>query len=341
MRRAILGAVWLAAACGMAAITVAARAEPLKIRHQYASVSQFVPLMPLVPKDVYRHWGRSYVVEPIFMAGGGPALTALAAGEIDIGGFGPPAIANAVIEAKLEVRVIAQVLSIDVPGWNRNQFWAKRPVRSLVELKGKTIATNSRNSVSDAAVHIVLGRHGLKDGADYQMVEMRFPAILPALESGRVDVGMLIMPFSLRAQQMGMTPLFAIGDAFGPSETLVWAAKAEWIAKNRAVLVDFMEDHIRMRRWALDPATRMKAVELYARIEKQPVERYAPWVLTNRDTYRHPDALVDLARFQKNVDDLHKAGLAAGTIEAARYVDMSLAREALARLGTPGAGTKP
>jgi len=50
------------------------------------------------------------------------------------------------------VRVVGQVLSIDVPGWNSNRFWAKAPVKSLAELKGKTIATNSRNSVSDAAV---------------------------------------------------------------------------------------------------------------------------------------------------------------------------------------------
>ena len=322
----------LIAALGGLAAALAARAEPVKIRFQYASTSQFVPLMPLAPKELYRHWGKSYVVEPMFMAGGGPALTALAAREIDIGGYGPPAIANAVNEAKLEVRVIAQVLSIDVPGWNRNEFWAKAPVKSLADLKGKTIATNSRNSVSDAAAHIVLGRHGLKDGRDYQIVEMRFPAILPALESGRVDVGMLIMPFSLRAEQMGMTPLFAIGDAFGPSETLVWAAMADWIAKNRAVLVDFMEDHIRMRRWAMDPATRMEAVRLYARIDKRPVEEFEDWVLTHKDTYRHPEALVDVARFQKNVDDMRAAGLIAASIDANTYVDTSIAREAAARL---------
>jgi NitT/TauT family transport system substrate-binding protein len=301
---------------------------------QYASTSQFVPLMPLAPKSLYRHWGKSYVVEPIFMAGGGPALTALAAGEIDIGGYGPPAIANAVNEAKLDVRVIAQVLSIDVPGWNRNEFWAKTPVKSLAELKGKTIATNSRNSVSDAAVHIVLDKVGLKDGRDYQMVEMRFPAILPAIESGRVDVGMLIQPFSLRAAEKGYVPLFAIGDAFGPSETLVWATRGEFIAKNRAVLVDFMEDHIRMRRWAMDPATRMEAVELYARVDKQPVEAFAPWVLTNKDTYRHPEALVDVTRFQKNVDDMRAAGLITASIDATKYVDTSIAREAAARLKT-------
>ena len=154
---------------------------------------------------------------------------------------------------------------------------------------------------------------------------------MPALDSGRVDVGMLIQPFSLRAAEKGWAPLFAIGDAFGPSETLVWATRAEFIAKNRAVLVDFMEDHIRMRRWAMDPATRMEAVELYARIEKRSVEEFAPWVLTSKDTYRHPDALVDVARFQKNVDDMRAAGLITTSIDATKYVDISIAREAAAR----------
>jgi NitT/TauT family transport system substrate-binding protein len=309
-----------------------ARAEPLKIRFQYASTSQFVPLMPLVPKEIYRHWGKSYVVEPVFMAGGGPALTALAAREIDVGGYGPPAIVNAVNEAKLDIRVIGQVLSIDVPGWNSNRFWAKAPVKSLADLKGKVVAVNSRNSVNDAAVHIVLGRHGLKE-SDYQIVELRFPAILPALQSGRVDAGILIAPFSLRAEAEGMVPLFAIGDAFGPSETLVWAATAEWIAQNRAVLVDMMEDHIRMRRWAKDPATRMEAVKLYAQVEKRPVEEFALWVLTAKDSYRSPDARIDVTRFQKNVDDMHAAGLFPGTIDARRVVDNSVAEEASRRIG--------
>ena len=331
-RRWPLAAAVLAAVLG-ASGGVPVAAEPTKLRLQYGSATgQYVPIMPLAPKELYRHYGKSYTVEPYFMAGAGPALTALAAGEIDLAGMGPQTVANAVIEAKLDLRSIVQVLSTDVPGWNQNEFWAKDTIKSTAELKGKTIAVNSRNTSNDATIRIVLGRLGMKDGQDYQIVELRFPAILPALESGRIDAGILVLPFNLRTSGKGLRPVFSTADAFGPGEAVTWTGKADWIAKNRAMLVDFVEDHLRFRHWALDPATRLEAVKLMAQVEKQPLENYAAWLYTTKDNYRHPDGLIDLARYQKNVDDLHKAGVLPGTIDASRYVDLTIAREAAARV---------
>ena len=127
---------------------------------------------------------------------------------------------------------------------------------------------NARNSSNDAAVHVVMGRLGMADGKDYQIAELRFAAILPALETDRVDAGVLIQPFSLTAQAKGYHAVFSTGDAFGPSETVVWGTRAEFIAKNRAILVDMMEDHILLRRWIIDPKTRLEAVKLVAQVDK-------------------------------------------------------------------------
>jgi NitT/TauT family transport system substrate-binding protein len=310
-----------------------AEAEPVKLRLQYGSATgQYVPILPLAPKELYRHYGKSYTIEPVFMAGGGPALTALAAKEIEIGAMGPQAVANAVIEAKLDLVSFVQVLSTDVPGWNQNQFWARDMIKSAAELKGKIIAVNARNTSNDATVRIVLGRLGLKDGQDYQIAELRFPAILPALESGRVDAGILVLPFNLLAEGKPLKPLFSTADAFGPGEAVTWTGRTDWVRQNRAMLVDFVEDHLRFRRWALDPSTRLEAVKLMAQVEKQPVSRYESWLYTQKDNYRHPDGLIDKARYQKNVDDLHRAGLLPGTIDTSRYVDTSIAEEAARRI---------
>jgi NitT/TauT family transport system substrate-binding protein len=321
------------ALCAIALGTNGAWAQPHKLKLQYGSATgQYVPILPMAPKELYRHYGKSYTIEPIFMAGGGPALTALAAKEIDLGAMGPQAVATAVVEAKLDLVSIVQVLSTDVPGWNQNQFWAKDTIKSAAELKGKTIAVNARNTSNDATVRIVLGRLGLKDGQDYQIAEMRFPAILPALESGRVDAGILILPFNLLAEGKPLKPVFSTADAFGPGESVTWTGRRDWVAANRAVLVDFVEDHLRFRRWAMDPKTRIEAVKLMAQFEKQPVDRYEAWLYTTKDNYRHPDGLIDVARYQKNVNDLHQAGLVPGMIDATKYVDTSIAREAAGRI---------
>jgi NitT/TauT family transport system substrate-binding protein len=319
--------------CAIVLSTNGVWAQPYKLRLQYGSATgQYVPILPMAPKELYKHYGKSYTIEPIFMAGGGPALTALAAKEIDLGAMGPQAVASAAIEAKLDLLSIVQVLSTDVPGWNHNQFFARDPIKSAAELKGKTIAVNARNTSNDATVRIVLGRLGMKDGQDYQIAELRFAAILPALESGRVDAGILVLPFNLLAEGKPLRPVFSTADAFGPGEAVTWTGRPDWVAANRAMLVDFVEDHLRFRRWAMDPATRIEAVKLMAQFEKQPVDRYDAWLYTTKDNYRHPEGLIDVARYQKNIDDLHKAGLLPGTIDASKHVDTSIAREAAGRL---------
>src|SRR6185369_6132691 len=57
-----------------------ASAEPLKIRIAYSSTTgQLTMLMTQVPRELLQHWGKSYVVEPMFIQGSGPMLTAVAA----------------------------------------------------------------------------------------------------------------------------------------------------------------------------------------------------------------------------------------------------------------------
>src|SRR6185312_14579313 len=73
-----------------------AKADPVKIRADWNIIpGQFAPLIPTVPHyapDVYRHYGKSYVVEPLHLAGGGATLTALAVGETDLSTLSPQAL---------------------------------------------------------------------------------------------------------------------------------------------------------------------------------------------------------------------------------------------------------
>ena len=103
--------------------------------------------------------------------------------------------------------------------------------------------------------------------------------------------------------------LFSVGDAFGPVETLMFMTKEAFVTKNRAALVDFLEDNIRMRRWMFDPKTRMDAITQLSDTTKIPAAEYAEWVYTTDDYYYHPQALVDVQRLQHNVKVLKQAGV--------------------------------
>jgi NitT/TauT family transport system substrate-binding protein len=180
----------------------------------------------------------------------------------------------------------------------------------------------------------MLGKKGWKEGEDYQIAEVRFAAQLAALEQKRIDIAFLVQPFDLMARKEGKyNMLFTTADVLGPTETLVYVGKTDWIAKNRAALIDFMEDHMRMREWmtSTDPVKRAQVIKATVELTKQPAENFEEWVYTTKDQYRDPLLRINVERLQKNIEDLKEVGVIKTTIPAKDYVDMSLADEAAKR----------
>jgi len=178
-----------------------------------------------------------------------------------------------------------------------------------------------------------MAKHNFEDGKDYRIVEVRFPAMLAALESKRVDVAPLLQPFNLIAAKKGqMEPVFSTVDALGGTQTLQYIARESWIKANRAVLVDFFEDHLRFRRWIMDPANREQALKIVADLTKRPVSAYEAWAFTKKAYYYDPDGLSDTKLLQKNIDDLKETGILPATVDVEKYTDMSLVQDAKKRL---------
>jgi sulfonate transport system substrate-binding protein len=339
--RSLMRVLKLVAACAGMVLALGARAgsaDPVKIRVDWSVIpGQFGPLIPTVPDyapNVYRHYGKSYVVEPVKLKGGGATLTALGVGETDVSTLSPQTLVLGVVNAKLDLRVIGEEISTEVPGYLQTYFWVdKEKIKTIDDLKGKVVGVSALGSNVDSAAQMVLRGHGLVAPRDYTIVEVAFPSQFPALKAGKIDAAVLVPPFNLSAEaDPSVKPVFSVGDAFGPVETLMWMAKAEFVAKNRAALVDFLEDNIRMRRWMFDPKTRMDAVKQLADTSKIPAEKYESWVYTTKDYYYDPNAMVDVERLQKNVDDMQKAGIVPKTIDVKPYVDLSLVKEAAARV---------
>jgi len=326
----------LAVAGVAVAIAASATAEPLKIRIGWSTTPAHVtPILTEIPKDVYKHWGRSYVVEPVFMQGTGAMLPALASEEAELVGYSYQTHASAVITGKLDVRAVGGVLGSKPPN-SDEAFWVKKAsnINRIEDLKGKTIAVNSRGSGVDTAQRKMLRNHGLVDGKDYNVVEVRFAAMMATLDADKVDMAFLVLPFTLQAEKNpALKKLFTTRQAMGPTETAIWGAKTNVIAKNRPAFVDFFEDNIRARTWLYDPKNHEAAVKIVAKLTKQPEENLRGWLFTERDTYRAKDCMIDVKLLQSNIDDLVKEGLLPSSIEVAKYTDLSMVEEAKKRLG--------
>ncbi len=162
------------------------------------------------------------------------------------------------------------------------------PIKKVEDLKGKVVATNAAGSAVDVAMRAMLRKHGLEDKRDYTVVEAPFPTMRAMLTEKKVDLVPAVLPFSLDPELRKVAhTLFTTADAVGVTQFSMWVARKPFIDKNRAALVDFMEDTLRIVRWYLDPANHKEVMEIAARITKQPPERF-DWVFTAQGQLSRP-----------------------------------------------------
>ena len=101
----------------------AANAEPIKIRNSWvAPVSNWASIL-LDKKDLAKHLGQSYVMEPVRFAGTPPMITALANDELEIANLAYSTLGIAIENAGLsDLRVIADEFQDGVAGYYSQEY---------------------------------------------------------------------------------------------------------------------------------------------------------------------------------------------------------------------------
>jgi len=286
-------------------------------------------------EDLARNLGKSYQLEITRFAGTPPQITALAAGELDIANLTYPTLPIAIQNAGMnDLRIIADEFQDGNAGFYSNEFMvlAGGPIRKVEDLKGKAVATNAAGSAVDIAMRAMLRKHGLENKRDYTVIEAPFPTMRAMLAEKKVDLVPAVLPFSLDPEMRKISrPLFTTNDALGISQFSMWVARKGFIEKNRAALTDFMEDTLRIVRWYLAPENHKEAMEICARITKQPPERF-DWVFTDKDNYRDPRMLPNLAALQRNVDLTRDLGFIKASVDVNKFADLSIVQTAAKRL---------
>jgi len=332
LSRLILASVAAAALFGAGA---AQADDPVKIRLSWvAPVTNWASIM-LEKKDLARHLGKSYTLEPVRFAGTPPMVTALANGELEVANLAYSTLAIAIQNAGMDdLRIIADEFRDGVQGYYSQEYMvlADGPIKKADDLKGKVVMTNAAGSAVDVAMRAMLRKFGLEDKRDYTMVEAAFPTMRAMLSEKKVDMIPAVVTFSYDPELRKLSrTLFIQRDAIGVTDMIVWTARKPFLDKNRAAMVDFMEDTLRITRWFLDPKNHKEAMEIAGRVTKQPPERF-DWLFTARDAYHDPNMQPDLAALQRNVDMTHDLGFVKTAPDVKKHADLSIVEEAAKRL---------
>jgi NitT/TauT family transport system substrate-binding protein len=320
--------VWLAAAPAFAQ-------SPVKIRAGWVSApASLVPLLFQKP-SVTRHFGKSYTFDPIYFASSNLQITAISQGDLDIAAFGytsfPLAIQNAGLS---DLRVIADEIQDGAPGYYATPYFVRRDsgINRIEDMKGKVAVTNGLGSGVDIVMRATLRRHGLEVQRDYTMIEAPFPTHKEMLKEHKGDLVVGVLPFSYdRELNEFARPLFTTRSALGRIALSFWAAREPFIRKNRAALIDLLEDYGSMLRWFYDPANHDEAVGITARFLKRPPASLEDWLFTTRDFYRDLDGKPDLEVIQQSIDKAQEVGFIKQTLDVSKYADLSLLEEAAGR----------
>jgi len=321
-------------------IAGSAVAQPVKIRVAYVvPVANWASLLFEKP-GLARHQGKSYTFEAVHFQGTPQMITALANNELEIADLAFASLAIAVQNAGMDdLRVIADEFQDGVDGYYSDEFFVLKdgPVKTIKDLKGKVVATNVAGSAVDIIMRAALRGAGLDDRKDVSTIETAFPNMKPTLLSKKADAIPGVIPFAFDPElRANARVLFTQKEIVGRTQMILWAARSGFLQKNRAAMVDFMEDAIRAARWYLDANNHAEAVEIAARVSKRPAAAFDKWLFLKAgqqgDYFRDPSMVPDLRALQANIDLQHKLGLVKATIDVPKHSDLSIVQQAARRV---------
>jgi NitT/TauT family transport system substrate-binding protein len=334
-RRLRTGALCVLAAGAVIAAGVApASAEPTKIRIGYDTIPlHVIPVIFRMP-ELQKHNGKEYTLEFYRFKGSPLQVQALAANQIDLAALAFSTFATSITTAKLPIKGIAD-LAQDGPWYSQN-FAVKKdsPIKTVKDLKGKTLAINAVGGATDMAARVMLVKNGLTPDKDVRIIEASFGAMPAMVRQGKIDVASFPAPvWAVHSKQGDLRPLFRQSDALGDQQFLLYAAKDEFIAKNRKALVAFYEDYLRGLKAVVDPKNRKKVLETISKVAEAPVKNFEEWaLLQGKDYYHSPDGKINAKALQNNINNLKELGLLKQTLDVAPHIDNSLLDEAAKRL---------
>jgi NitT/TauT family transport system substrate-binding protein len=185
---------------------------------------------------------------------------------------------------------------------------AKSSIKTVKDLKGKTISIGGAKDITRIFVERMLTAHGLQSG-DYDLTFAgATSARFAALQAGAVDAAILTPPFNFHAESAGFINLGNTVD-YADMPFAGIAVNTAWANANRKTVEKIVGIYTRSIAWLYDPKNREEAVTILMRVsnlKKDDVERAYDFLIPGR--YFEPTGKISKARIGALVDALKTLG---------------------------------
>lgn len=268
-----------------------------------------IHVMANPPSDLKLEGNNNAYKLEFFSFAGSPEITqGLATGTLDAGVVGVTSIFPA-LKADVKLRITGEFFE-ERSGWLSTTWLVKKGsgITSAADMRGKVMGTNSVGSPVYWIGKSYLSDAGLEEGKDYKVVAVPFANMEEAIDSGKVDVGPMVMPFLKRALDSGkFDVLFADTDVQDPYVQSVMAFRQSFIDQHPDAVKAFIADWRTTAQYIRDEANHDKVIEAIAKTMNVPADSLQ--YVGTRDFYYVPEnGRPNVEAIQANWDWFYKVG---------------------------------
>ena len=298
----------------------AAHAEPTTLRLGYGGAAE-EPFWLLIAKpSLGKNYGTAYTLDATRFQGSDKRAQAFEAGAIDLALSG----ANGVLFAAAEgvtAKIIASISQESTRGFSTSYYAkAQSGIKSVPDLKGKTIGLNGFSTSGHLWLWAALQKHGLSD-SDVTITPVPFPAMEEALIAGKIDAREFPQPFAaLLEKDTAVNKIFDAKYGLPFDEELnVLIAKEEFLKRNAGAVRALLEDlHTTMQLYLQNPRE-MRQLLIDSKMVRVRPEVY----LDMQDYYRDPTLRPHLGALRAMQEFQVKAVFQRKSVEVEALVDAS------------------
>jgi len=236
------------------------------------------------------------------------------AGAIDIGVQGSFVDVIRAIEKGAPLAIVR--IMVQTPPY---ELLAKPAIKSLKDLKGKTVSIGGQKDVTHVYLNRMLEPNGLKDSDVDLVFAGASSARFTALESGAVDAAMLTSPFNFKAADDGFAVVGRTADYITDLPQGGTTVNRNWAAGHLDTLRRFLAAFNRGVDWFRDRGNRDEAIAILAVASKQSGDEVAKsYEFFRNGEFFEPSGNVSKSKVRTVVKVLEGLGDVPGNIDLDR-----------------------